>query len=107
MHRRGSSRSWCGSCLRAGGSCTIIHRREPLAALHVCNAASGNKGIQMTDSTEYEELIRRFKESRLLDSVGAVVGWDQHTYMPPAGAGHRAEQMGFLARLGHQMLTDR
>jgi carboxypeptidase Taq len=26
--------------------------------------------------------------------------------MPPAGAGHRAEQMGFLAKLGHQMLTD-
>jgi carboxypeptidase Taq len=54
----------------------------------------------------YDELIRRFKEARLLDSVGAVVGWDQHTYMPPAGAGHRAEQMGFLAKLGHQMLTD-
>jgi carboxypeptidase Taq len=54
----------------------------------------------------YRDLIRRFKEARLLDSVGAVVGWDQHTYMPPAGAGHRAEQMGFLAKLGHQMLTD-
>ncbi len=54
----------------------------------------------------YPELIHRFKETRLLDSVGAVVGWDQHTYMPPAGAGHRAEQMGFLAKLGHQMLTD-
>jgi carboxypeptidase Taq len=54
----------------------------------------------------YPELIRRFKETRLLDSVGAMVSWDQHTYMPPAGAGHRAEQMGFLAKLGHQMLTD-
>jgi carboxypeptidase Taq len=54
----------------------------------------------------YAELIRRFKDTRLLDSVGAVVSWDQHTYMPPAGAGHRAEQMGFLAKLGHQMLTD-
>src|ERR1700676_423238 len=54
----------------------------------------------------YHELIERFKAARLLDSVGAVVGWDQHTYMPPAGAGHRAEQMGFLAKLGHHMLTD-
>jgi carboxypeptidase Taq len=54
----------------------------------------------------YPELIRRFKEARLLESIGAVVGWDQHTYMPPAGAAHRAEQMGFLAKLGHQMLTD-
>ncbi len=60
----------------------------------------------MDDRNAYDELIRRFKEARLLDSVGALVGWDQHTYMPPAGAGHRAEQMGFLAKLGHQMLTD-
>ncbi len=54
----------------------------------------------------YQELIARFREARLLDSVGAVVAWDQHTYMPPAGAGHRAEQMGLLAKLGHRMLTD-
>jgi carboxypeptidase Taq len=60
----------------------------------------------MNHRDSYDELIRRFKDARLLDSVGAVVGWDQHTYMPPAGAGHRAEQMGFLAKLGHQMLTD-
>src|ERR1022692_2647709 len=53
----------------------------------------------------YRELIDRFKEYRLLESVGAVVGWDQHTYMPPKGAGHRAEQMGFLAKLGHEKLT--
>ena len=53
----------------------------------------------------YRELIERFKEFRLLESVGAVVGWDQHTYMPPKGAGHRAEQMGLLAKLGHAKLT--
>src|SRR5262249_1887724 len=29
----------------------------------------------------------------------------QHTYMPPKGAGHRAEQMGYLAKQGHAMLT--
>src|SRR5688572_5299044 len=53
----------------------------------------------------YTELITRFREYRLLESVGASVGWDQHTYMPPKGAGHRAEQMGYLAKLGHQQLT--
>ncbi len=53
----------------------------------------------------YRELIERFKEVRLLDSIGAVVGWDQHTYMPPKGGEHRAEQMGFLAKLGHEKLT--
>jgi len=54
----------------------------------------------------YGELIQRFKDARVLDSVGAIVGWDQHTYMPPSGAAHRAEQMGFLAKLGHRMVTD-
>src|ERR1019366_264521 len=53
----------------------------------------------------YLELIERFKEVRLLESVGAIVGWDQHTYMPPKGGNHRAAQMGFLAKLGHEKLT--
>ena len=57
------------------------------------------------DQTAYGELIDRFKETRLLDSIGALVGWDQHTYMPPKGANHRAEQMGYLAKLGHEKLT--
>src|SRR5439155_26558392 len=39
-------------------------------------------------------------------SIGAVVSWDQHTYMPAKGGPFRAEQMGFLAKVGHQKLTD-
>ena len=53
----------------------------------------------------YTELVQRFREFRLLESIGAVVGWDQHTYMPAKGADHRAEQMGYLAKLGHEKLT--
>jgi carboxypeptidase Taq len=59
----------------------------------------------MDPKTAYCELIARFKEVRLLESIGGLVGWDQHTYMPPRGGGHRAEQMGYLARLGHEKLT--
>jgi carboxypeptidase Taq len=59
----------------------------------------------MDYSTVYRELIDRFKENRLLDSIGSVVSWDQHTYMPLKGANHRAEQMGYLAKLGHEKLT--
>src|SRR5438477_1392278 len=54
----------------------------------------------------YGELIERFKETRLLESIGSVVGWDERTYMPPKGSAHRAEQMALLAKLGHQKLTD-
>jgi carboxypeptidase Taq len=59
----------------------------------------------MDMASAYRELIERFKETRLLDSIGAIASWDQHTYMPPKGAGHRAEQMGYLAKLGHEKLT--
>ncbi|MBM3995337.1 MAG: carboxypeptidase M32 [Planctomycetes bacterium] len=59
----------------------------------------------MNQQPAYVELIQRFREFRLLESIGALVGWDQHTYMPPKGAGHRAEQMGYLAKTGHAMLT--
>jgi carboxypeptidase Taq len=50
-------------------------------------------------------LIGRFREFRLLESIGAIASWDQHTYMPPKGANHRADQMGYLAKLGHEKLT--
>ena len=59
----------------------------------------------MDQASAYRELADRFKEYRLLDSIGSIVGWDQHTYMPPKGANHRAEQMGYLAKLGHEKLT--
>ena len=61
----------------------------------------GNHMNQIT----YRELVDRFKECAIVGSIGSIVGWDQHTYMPPKGAGHRAEQMGYLAKLGHEKLT--
>ena len=59
----------------------------------------------MDPQAAYDELILRFKETRLLDSIGSVLGWDERTYMPPKGGAHRAEQMALLARLGHEHLT--
>jgi carboxypeptidase Taq len=54
----------------------------------------------MDPHAAYDELIVRFKETRLLDSIGSVLGWDERTYMPRKGGAHRAEQMALLARLG-------
>ncbi len=59
----------------------------------------------MDHQSAYAELIQHFKEYRLLDSIGAIASWDQHTYMPAKGADHRAEQMAYLAKLGHEKLT--
>src|SRR5574341_66767 len=53
----------------------------------------------------YDKLIRRVKETALLESCGAVLGWDQRTYMPPKGSGHRAEQLALLAGMVHQKAT--
>ncbi len=53
----------------------------------------------------YQELIRRAKEIALLDSCASVLYWDQRTYMPPKGSGHRAEQVALLAGLVHQKAT--
>src|SRR5690242_5772838 len=53
----------------------------------------------------YDELIRRVKEARLLESCGSVLGWDERTYMPRQGSAHRADQIALLARLTHEMLT--
>src|SRR5579884_2312154 len=60
----------------------------------------------MDPRAAYDELIRRVKEARLLESCGAVLGWDERTYMPREGSAHRGEQMALLARMTHQMLTD-
>ncbi|MBI5365811.1 MAG: carboxypeptidase M32 [Planctomycetes bacterium] len=54
----------------------------------------------------YDELLRRCRETRLLASCMSLLEWDERTYMPPAGAGHRAEQLGQLAGMVHKMGTD-
>ncbi|MBX9679928.1 MAG: carboxypeptidase M32 [Gemmataceae bacterium] len=59
----------------------------------------------MDARTAYQELIADFREKCLLDSVGAVVGWDEQTYMPPKGSSHRAEQMALVAKMSHAKLT--
>ena len=54
----------------------------------------------------YAELIRRTREAGVIASCGSVLGWDESTYMPRNGSAWRGEQMGLLARLGHEMATD-
>jgi carboxypeptidase Taq len=54
----------------------------------------------------YADLLRRTREVRLLDSCAGVLGWDERTYMPRAGAELRGDQMALLARLSHEMATD-
>jgi carboxypeptidase Taq len=60
----------------------------------------------MRAQAAYDELMRRVREESLLASCVTVLGWDEETYMPAAGAAHRAEQLAFLAGLQHARATD-
>src|SRR3954471_12521797 len=60
----------------------------------------------MTPAAAYPELIRRTKEAAVLSACGAVLGWDERTYMPRNGSAFRGDQMALLARLTHEMTTD-
>jgi carboxypeptidase Taq len=54
----------------------------------------------------YDELIRRAQEQALLGSCSAILNWDEQTYLPAGGAGHRSGQMALLAGLQHERATD-
>jgi carboxypeptidase Taq len=54
----------------------------------------------------YDELMARLKDIDLISQVGGLVGWDQEVMMPPKAAGLRAEQLSWISRTGHEMITD-
>jgi carboxypeptidase Taq len=56
--------------------------------------------------TAYEALCSHLRQTALLDSVAQLASWDQETYMPPGGAGARAESLAALAALVHQRRVD-
>ncbi|MBV9280677.1 MAG: carboxypeptidase M32 [Chloroflexi bacterium] len=53
-----------------------------------------------------DKLRTRLADVHNLERASAVLTWDQHTYMPPAGAAARGEQMATLSRLAHEIFTD-
>lgn len=58
-------------------------------------------------STAYAELCSLAREAALVESIEAMIGWDERTYMPPAAGEYRAEQMTFLSGLAHHKRTDK
>ena len=52
------------------------------------------------------ELKLRLREISDLESAGALLAWDQSTYMPPGGATARGRQMATVSRIAHQKLID-
>ena len=52
------------------------------------------------------DLKRRLREIADLDAVGAILSWDQATYMPRRGAEARGRQGALISRLIHERMTD-
>ena len=61
----------------------------------------------MTAQTaSFDELCRRTRETALLESIEALIGWDERTYMPTQAGPYRADQITFLAGEIHRRRTD-
>ena len=52
------------------------------------------------------ELKARLREIGDLAGTGAILSWDQATYMPKAGAQARGRQCALMSRLLHERRTD-
>lgn len=57
-------------------------------------------------SDAYEQLLERVRDLGRLEAIEGLLSWDQETYMPPKGAGPRAEEVALIAGLMHRWLTD-
>src|SRR5262245_10680692 len=64
-------------------------------------AAAARPAGGVTAESRLAELKRRLQEASDIAAAGAVLSWDQATYMPKGGAGARARQGATLSRLAH------
>ncbi len=56
-------------------------------------------------SPEFDALKSRLDSVNALNAAIAMMDWDQQTYMPEGGAGARAEHMGILSKMAHELFT--
>src|SRR5262245_19276520 len=61
----------------------------------------------MSMDAKLNELCSLAREAALVESIEAMIGWDERTYMPVAAGEYRAEQMTLLTGLAHQKRTDK
>lgn len=62
----------------------------------------------MSESLEelYGTLCEYVRKTALLGSIDELLGWDERTMLPAAGAEHRAEQVTLLSGMIHERWTD-
>jgi carboxypeptidase Taq len=58
------------------------------------------------DSKSYADLLSHLRHAATVDSVRALLSWDQESLMPVKASDLRADQLSWLARQAHEMKTD-
>lgn len=56
--------------------------------------------------TQWQHLTERWQELADFSGIGALLGWDQSTFLPAGAAGDRSRQQSLLAGLRHARATD-
>ena len=87
---------------RQSGTSKNRLRKKVDSKSHVVERA-GNR--QSSDAI-LADLKRRLSEIYDLNAAGAVLGWDEATYMPKGGARARGRQSALLRRLAHERFVD-
>src|SRR5712671_6073003 len=68
--------------------------------------AVGRRGNRQSSDAILADLKHRLSEIYDLNAAGAVLGWDEATYMPTGGAPARGRQSALLRRLAHERFVD-
>ena len=56
--------------------------------------------------TDYDKLLSKNKDLRILQSAEDIIHWDMETKMPPRAVQLRSQQLALLTRIEHKMSTD-
>ncbi len=80
--------------------------RRTLRAAVPRNQAAARRPARRAVEDMLAELKRRLLEISDLNAAASVLGWDQSTYMPQAGAAARGRQLATLRRLAHERSVD-
>lgn len=55
---------------------------------------------------QYDRLLKKMKELRVIGQIAQLLGWDQQVMMPKGSVMQRSEQQAFVATLAHSKQTD-
>ena len=60
----------------------------------------------MKTTEAYRQLFQRLREISFVGGAGALLSWDEETYLPEKGQAYRAEQKAFLSGWSHERFVD-